>query len=227
MKFQQFIAAMILLVTVAGCASSASDFENQFDPMTRPDLVTGVNTETLNLGSGDLLRVSVFGVSDLGGDYQIDYDGNIRFPLLGVVPAADKTPSQLADEIEYALGEKYLQDPEVLVSLIEAVGETITVDGSVSKPGIYDLRGQMTLIQAIAMAGGPSDGANPKKVVIFRQVNGQRMAAAFNLKDIREGDAVDPRVYGNDIVVMDGSGTKSRYENLWRVAPIIGLFRPF
>lgn len=227
MTVKQFLANLILFVTTVGCASSATDFASQFDPMASPDLVSNLGAEKFNLGPGDLVRVAVFGVAELDGEYQIDYDGNIDFPLLGVIPAANKTSSQLAHELEYALGEKYLRDPEVQVSIIEAAVETITVDGSVKKPGVYDLQGQMSLMQAIALAGGPSNGANLKKVLIFRQLDGQRMAAAFNLKEIRDGDAADPRVYGNDILVMDGTGDRSRYEMILRATPVLGVFRFF
>lgn len=219
--------AALLLVAVAACTSSADSFDNEFDVTTRPDATMAFQNTSLDLGPADVVRVSVFGVPDLDGEYQIDFDGNVRFPLVGKVQAAGMPASEFAVELEKLLGEKYLQDPDVVVSVVESVGQRITVDGSVTKPGIYDLQGDMTLLQAVALAGGPGEGANPKKVVIFRQVQGERLAAAFNLKEIRQGEAEDPRVYGNDIIVMDGSAAQARYGDLIRAAPVIGLLRFF
>ncbi|RFB04491.1 polysaccharide biosynthesis/export family protein [Parvularcula marina] len=218
------IAAFLLaMFGLAACSSTADDFDSQFDPATPPDVTALYDSSSQVLKSADVVRVTVFGVEDLGGEYQIDFDGKLRFPLIGQVEAEGFTPVQLAAILEVKLGEDYLQDPEVQVKRIESVGERITVDGSVTKPGIYELEGNITLLQAIALAGGPSEGANKKKVILFRQVEGQRMAAAFNLNEIREGEAIDPRVYGNDIVVVDGSGAKSRYGDLVRAAPFLGL----
>lgn len=226
--FSRFWALIILAaVGVAACASSASEFDSQFDASAVPDVTAPWQEANLELGPADVVRVSVFGVSDLNGEYQVDFDGNLRFPLIGEVPAVGLTPSGLANELEHRLGEKYLQNPDVTVSVVESVSERITVDGSVASPGIYEIQGDTTLLQAVALAGGPSEGANKKKVVIFRQVEGQRMAAAFSLKDIREGEAEDPRVYGNDIIVMDGTGARARYSDWLRAAPIIGLIRFF
>lgn len=227
--FSLFRFAMVLLMgmVVTACASSADQSANQFDATTRPDATVVFQNDSLELGPADVIRVSVFGVPDLAGEYQVDFDGNIRFPLIGMVKAGGLTTGEFSQSLEQKLGEKYLQDPDVVVSVVESVGQRITIDGSVEQPGIYDLQGNMTLLQAVALAGGPGEGANPKKVVIFRQIDGQRMMAAFNLKDIREGEAEDPRVYGNDIVVMDGSVARARYGDLIRAAPIIGMFRFF
>ncbi|MEM9234021.1 MAG: polysaccharide biosynthesis/export family protein [Pseudomonadota bacterium] len=231
MSFQplsRFLAVLMLgLLGLSACASSADDFDSQFDAATLPDVTELYDSSALELSAADVVKVSVFGVSELDGDYQVDFDGNMRFPLIGTVPAEGLTPVQLAASLEAKLGESYLQNPEVMVTLVESVGERITVDGSVVSPGIYELEGKLTLLQAIALAGGPSEGANKKKVIVFRQVNGQRMAAAFNLQDIRDGEAEDPPVFGNDIVVMDGSGARARYGDLLRAAPIIGLIRFF
>jgi polysaccharide export outer membrane protein len=96
----------------------------------------------------------------------------------------------------------------------EAQGQKVTVDGAVSKPGVYPLAGSTTLLQAIALAQGPDPKlANTKRVAIFRTVGGQRRSAFYDLNEIRHGKAEDPTVYGNDIVVVDQSGAKSFMQN--------------
>ena len=83
---------------------------------------------------------------------------------------------------------------------------------------------QLTLLQAIALSGGPTDNADPRRVIIFRQIEGKRNAAGFDLRAIREGKAEDPVVYGNDIVVVDGSEARRRYGEFLRSVPLLALF---
>jgi len=77
------------------------------------------------------------------------------------------------------------------------------------------------------MAKGTTEDANPHRVVIFRQINGQRQAAAFDLKSIRRGEMPDAEIFGNDIIVVDGSASKSAFKNIVSTVPLLALFRPF
>jgi polysaccharide export outer membrane protein len=79
-------------------------------------------------------------------------------------------------------------------------------------------------LQAVAISGGPTRGANTNRVVIFRSIDGKRMAAAFDLLKIRAGEGEDPAVFGNDVIVMDGSGLRATYDDFIRSIPLIGLF---
>ena len=81
-----------------------------------------------------------------------------------------------------------------------------------------------TLLQAIALSGGPSDNANTRRVVVFRQIEGKRHAAGFDLKEIRQGNAEDPIVYANDIIVVDGSEARRTYGEFLRSVPLLALF---
>ena len=76
------------------------------------------------------------------------------------------------------------------------------------------------------MGGGLAEFANPKTVVVFRQVDGKRMAAAFDLTTIRKGEDPDPQVYRGDIIVVDGSNTKRAWRDVIQSVPLLGLFRP-
>jgi polysaccharide export outer membrane protein len=78
-------------------------------------------------------------------------------------------------------------------------------------------------MQAIAMAGGPSDIANLRKVAIIRESAGQRRAAVVDFQAIRDGKAGDPVIEGNDVVVMDSSSTKSLWSNVMKNLPIFTL----
>ncbi|HYJ29454.1 MAG TPA: SLBB domain-containing protein, partial [Allosphingosinicella sp.] len=120
----------------------------------------------------------------------------------------------------------HLRSPNVNVVVLEQAQQSITVDGSVRQPGVVPIRGSTTLMRAVALARGTSEDANPGRVVVFRTINGQRMAAAFDLRAIRRAQAEDPAIYGNDIVVVDGSRSRSIWRDVLGAIPIIGVFAP-
>ena len=100
----------------------------------------------------------------------------------------------------------------------------VTLEGSVKKPGIYPLTGRTTLLQAIAMAEGLDQLADLKGIVIFRVVDGKKMGARFDMKAIRSGTAADPQVYGDDISVIDQSGSKTAFRRIMESLPIFNMF---
>ena len=175
----------------------------------------------------DTLSVRVFKMADLTGDYEVDLTGKISMPLIGEVSAIDLTTAELDQRLTARLGEKYLENPDVSVGIKSSTRRSVTVDGSVAKSGTFPINGPTTLIQAIAAAGGPTENANPRRVAIFRQIGGQRQAAAFDLTDIRRGLAPDPQVYAGDIIVVDGSATKEAQRQILNSLPILSIFRPF
>ena len=218
--FSALFFALALLL--GACASS--DVAPPGARLSVPDTTSAITSGDLRIGPMDIVEVSVFGVPDLDNAYQVDFEGNIRMPLVGEIPAKGFTAIELARRIETALAESYLRDPSVNVVIEESVGQRVTVDGSVEKPGLYAMEGRMTLLQAVASAGGPSDAANPRKVVVFRTIEGERQAAGFNLELIREGEAHDPEVFGNDIIVVDGSEARRAYGDIVRAVPVLALF---
>lgn len=223
--FGIFLAALALLLVV-GCQSSGKSGpgSGMANELSVPDSTLPVQSGDVRVGPMDLLEISVFGAPDLDNSYQVDFEGKLKLPLIGTVPASGYTASELATYLEKKLAENYLQDPDVTVRIMETRKRYVTVDGSVAKPGMYPVEGQLTLLQAIALSGGPTDGANPRRVVIFRQIDGKRNAAGFDLREIRKGEAPDPLVYANDIVVMDGSEARRTYGDILRTVPLLALF---
>jgi polysaccharide export outer membrane protein len=102
----------------------------------------------------------------------------------------------------------------------------ITVDGAVGAPGVYPIVGRMSLQQAIASAKGAAEIANLNQIVVFRTVNNQKMAGSFSLKAIRSGQAVDPQLYANDIVVVGENATRRFLKDAGSF-PILNRFLPF
>lgn len=174
----------------------------------------------------DQLKVSVFQVADLSGNFDVDLNGEVAFPLIGLVKVADLTTRELQGQLKERL-RKYVHDPVVSIAVNPSVKRSVTVDGSVRQPGMFPVAGSMTLIQAIALAHGLDDAANPRRIVIFRRIGGQRMAAAFDLENIRRGKEDDPEIHSGDVIVVDGSKTKAIQREILQTLPVLGLFRPF
>lgn len=177
------------------------------------------------IGPFDKLNIDVFGVEELTAkEVQVDAGGRLSFPLAGVMEAAGKTPGELETEIEDRLKGRFIRDPQVTVNLKETVSQVITVDGQVKEPGLYPVIGRMTLMRAVATAKGTAEFAKLNDVVIFRTVNGQDMAALYNLEAIRRGNYADPEVYANDIVVVGDSKARRLFKDVLAAAP--GLLSP-
>jgi polysaccharide export outer membrane protein len=187
--------------------------------------VAAVEAYDVKLGPLDVLKISVFRVPDLTGDYQIDGLGNVDLPLIGSIKARDLSVEEFGRKLEQTYGAQYLNNPEITVRVLNSNQFNITIEGGVNAPGIYPLQGRTTLLGAIAMSRGPLlYDANPKRVAIFRKRDGQTMAAAFDLVAIRHGEMADPIVYPGDIVVVDGSSVRSLYRDLLQVIPLIAVF---
>ncbi|MEM0985327.1 MAG: polysaccharide biosynthesis/export family protein [Pseudomonadota bacterium] len=223
------VSSMITILGVASCASGGStpEYPSSFESSAPPDAnLTKVELDTLLIGPADMLEIKVFGVPELDGRYQVDYLGRIKVPLVGEVNAMGLSTYELSGVLEDELEKSYLQNAQVNVIVEESADalREFTIEGSVNKPGIFPVAEDMTLLQAVAVAGGPSEFANPRKVVVFRTIDGERSAAAFDLIAIRAGTAGDPQIYPDDIVVMDGSEVRSGYREVIRSIPIVALF---
>ncbi|GMU43063.1 MAG: polysaccharide export protein [Xanthomonadales bacterium] len=201
------------------------------DTLKPPDTTTPTGAyegvSDYRIGPNDTIEVSVYQMEELSRSVRVSSRGTITLPLLGAIQAAGKTVPELEDEIIAKLAADYLQDPQVSLYVREYTSQKITVEGAVGRPGIYPLSGKTSLLQAIVVAGGVTEYANPRGIIIFRIIDGQRMAAVFDLREIRGGNAEDPQVYGDDLVVVDQSGRKSAWRSLLNTMPILGLFRMF
>lgn len=185
-----------------------------------------VDLSNYQIGPTDEISVTVFGAEELNREGMVDLAGNFALPLAGSILAAGKTPDELARTIEQKLRGRYLRSPQVVVNIKAAKSQMVTIDGEVRQPGLYPVLRRMSLQQAIATAKGASDVADIGTVIVFRTVGGKRMAAMFNLKDIRSGRYVDPQIYANDIVVVGENATKRTIRDFSLAFPLVGQFIP-
>src|SRR5262245_15140042 len=131
------------------------------------------------LASGDKLRIEVYKDAQLSQSLQVRPDGKITLPLVGDVAAAGRTSLELRDAIARSLTE-YMTNPTVTVIVVEATPQVVYVSGEVTKPGALTItNGRLSVLQAIAMAGGFTDFANRKDITILRGT--QKLK--FNYKD--------------------------------------------
>lgn len=223
------LTGLAAFATLTGCA----DKRGGPIPYSVSDFGTPDAPTVASLGAGyriapmDTVNVKVFKMPDLSGDYEVDLTGQVSMPLIGSVSAADLTTAQLDDALTRKLGEKYLENPDVSVGIKTSSRRSVTIDGAVNRAGAFPVMGPMTLMQAVALAGGTSPEANARRVAIFRSIGGKRQAAAFDLTSIRRGEAKDPDIYAGDIVVIDGSSVKAVQKQLLNSLPVLSIFKPF
>jgi polysaccharide export outer membrane protein len=219
-KFAATLLCATLPFAWAGSASAGpTTLEASLPP---PDPARGLSAQDYRIGPLDELDVVVYQDKDLTQTVDVDASGRIVLPFVGQLEAAGKTPAELADLIRAKLAESYFQNPQVAVVVKKAVSQQITVEGEVTKPGVYPIVGRTTLIQAIALASGADQYADYRHVTVFRDVDHKRYDATYNLDAVNRGQSPDPEVYGNDIIVVQRSGIKATVRDyVAPLAPII------
>ncbi len=165
------------------------------DEETGATAVNGASRTSLGelyvLGSNDTIEVTVYNHDDLSGKFIIGTEGRISVPLIGEVDAAGETVQSLAGEIEARFRDGYLRNPQVSVQVIEY--RPFYIFGSVQKPGDYEYQNNMTVLSAIAIAGGYAENANEgSRVMVIRSTDKSRSPVAVGLTaPIYPGDIVE------------------------------------
>lgn len=215
--------ACIATATVLPPAVGAAQTGGPAAALSQASLTTTAPADYV-IGPEDTIKVSVFGVPALTQDQlQVDSSGHVQLPLIGKVVAAGRTAGQLQDDIATRLGEKYLQSPEVSVTVENSQSQKIAVEGDVKQPGVFKLLGSTTLMQALAMAGGPDETANLKKISVLRQVNGRRETVMYDYASINKGLVEDPIITGNEVIVVGNSTGKTIWANVERNVTLLAI----
>jgi len=136
----------------------------------------------------DVLNITVHEHPDLSTRTRVTQDGNITFPLIGKIKAEGLTVQELELEIKQLLEKDYLVSAQVLVFIEEYHPRQVSVMGEVNSPGKYDMPEEkdMTVLEAIAMAGGFTEDANINKTRIIRLKDGKKETLIIKIKDITE-----------------------------------------
>jgi polysaccharide export outer membrane protein len=157
------------------------------NPDTPPQRVANVPSDSYVIGAEDQLSINVWKEPEMSKVVPVRPDGMISLPLLGDIKATGYTPLQLQDQITTQL-KKLISDPQVTIIVTEVHSLTFNVVGEVEKPGYYPLTRRMTVLDAIAMAGGFKDFAKTKKIYVLRSdASGKQERLSFNYKDVIKG----------------------------------------
>lgn len=141
------------------------------------------------LGSGDQLRIIVFGEDDLSGEFVIDGSGNISMPLIGTVFIGNKNISDAETEIVNLLADGYLISPRVNIEVLNY--RPFYIIGEVNDPGSYPYVSGMTILNAVALASGFTHRAQKKRVEITRKQDGKEVKTTVEVTAIvQPGDII-------------------------------------
>jgi len=151
---------------------------------------------------GDVLEMRVYGEDELSGEFQVQDDGTVTFPLIGRVELRGKTQAEAARDIEAAFAAGYLKDPNVTVVVLERQNVEISVLGQVGKPGSLPFVDRLTLVQAISEAGGLTPLAAARRVKITRRTGNTTQTFEVSLPAITDGREPDIVLQPGDIIFV-------------------------
>jgi polysaccharide export outer membrane protein len=173
---------------------------------TDPNLQSKIGTAGLDYHMGilDLIEIKVLYADDLGRTLRIDSRGNISLPLVGEIHAAGLTSYELEQTIARKLATDYVQNPQVTVFIKEFTSQRMTIQGVVSRAGVYEIAGQASLLQALSMAGGLMDKGDESAIKVIRKRPGEpEQTLTFDMNEIRENRISDPNLENGDIVLVE------------------------
>jgi protein involved in polysaccharide export with SLBB domain len=157
------------------------------------------------LGSGDLLEVRVFQEPDLSGPFRLSPEGTVDYPLCGKVKLSGRTSSQAADSLTACLAEKYIKHPQVTVLIREYNSKKVFIFGEVQKPGTFPYDENMSIIQAVTLAGGFTRLASKNNTQVTRLIDGEEKKIRIPVDDIGRGAERNFPLQPGDIVFVPES----------------------
>jgi polysaccharide export outer membrane protein len=172
----------LLLVTSLAYPQADKEILSKKEPQAE----VAVDGDQYMIGPEDVLYIHVWKEEALTRTVPVRMDGKISLPLVQEIKAAGLTPLQLKEVLMRKLKE-FIENPIVSVTVMEANSYKVYVTGQVRSPGVYRLRSETTVFQIISLAGGFSEWANPKKIVVVRKEDGREKRITVNYKKIMSG----------------------------------------
>src|SRR6185312_3506094 len=188
-----WLAVVALLVGLSGCYPRPKHVEN----------VTEASGPEDRVGIDDTFDVRVYGEPDLTGNFRVATDGTIDYPLGGRVPVAGLRTGEIQRLLVSKLKGGYLKDPQVTVTIKDRNSQKISVLGQVAKPGQVPYYPNMTIVDAIASAGGFTGIAAKNSVNLRRETAGRIETHTYPVADISEGRSPNVMVLPGDVLVVD------------------------
>jgi polysaccharide export outer membrane protein len=162
--------------------------------------VAATTDASYKIGPQDVLRIDVWKETEISRSVPVRPDGKISLPLLNDVQAAGLTAMELANVITEGL-KKFINSPQVTVSVSEINSRRVYVTGEVNGPGAYPLLPNMTVLQALTGARGFTQFARTKKIYVLRSEGGKQVKHPFNYNEVVKG------THGEDNIVLQPGDT--------------------
>jgi polysaccharide export outer membrane protein len=155
------------------------------------------------IGPQDILRIDVWKEPDISRTIPVRPDGKISLPLLNDVQATGLSARELAINISKGF-EKYINNPQVTVTVMEINSRRVYVTGEVARPGAMPLLPNMTVLQALTSGGGFTQFARVKSIYVLRQVDGKQVKLPFNYKEVVAGKKAEDNIMlqPGDVIVV-------------------------
>lgn len=231
------IFAFLIMVSLSGCStypsssgklgSSTSEGLTQaptfnpqaYDTSQAATYVSVIPEERFRIG--DITTITVNGFDEFSGIYTVGRDGTIFLGHVGNVHVVGKTIPELQSTLHKKYSECCLVRPNISIEKQDQLFGKIVVDGAVNDAGVFEIDGIIKLSEAIALAGGISEIANPEMTVLSREINGERRISKVNLVEIRQFGANDPSIYPNDAIFIEDSRGRLLYKDFVKTLPLI------
>jgi polysaccharide export outer membrane protein len=165
---------------------------------------SGQLSDDYKIGPGDILEISVYGEESLNRkDLVVRPDGRVSFPLVGDVLVGDLTTKKAKEAVEQSLHE-YIPEAVAAVSIVQLGSLQYYVVGKVNKPGMYNVSKPLTVLQALAMAGGLTPYAQESNIVVVRNSGKETLRLPFNYKKVKKGQSIEENITleRGDVVVV-------------------------
>jgi polysaccharide export outer membrane protein len=176
-----FISAFFVLSCLTGVHAAPSD------------TATSAVSSTYKIGPGDVLKISVWKEEGMEQEVLVKPDGGITFPLAGDIQANGLTTQELTAELKGKL-KRYIPNPVVTVSVLQAVSNKIYVVGKVNRPGEYKATHYMDVLQALSLAGGLTPYAESDEIKIIRRRNGNKQMFEFDYDKVISGKKLEMNI---------------------------------
>jgi polysaccharide export outer membrane protein len=199
MNFRIVIVLRWVLTALApgmACAAELTD-------LVRPTPVAARISTSYRLVPNDVIEMRVYQEEDLQTKLRIAKDGTATFPLIGNVQLAGKTVDEAAASIRALLGQDYLVNPQVTLTIVDYAKRRFTVLGQVQKPGTFEIPSEesVSLLEAIAMAGGYTRLANTSRISLTRMKDGKRVTYQLDAKQAaNDGDGKPFEIHPDDSI---------------------------
>lgn len=188
---------LLTVVTLLGCGPTRVD--PGYEALVQQEHAVPAIGE---LGAGDKFELRVHNEAELSGEFTVSSDGTINFPYLGRISVDGKTCAQLEDELTAGLANGYLNEPNVRCAITEYNSKRIFIFGEVKTPGSFPYRSNITLIEAMALAGGFADRADTNRTKLSRVIRGTEIQVQVPVQEIVEGRSQNIRLLPGDIVYV-------------------------